>query len=270
MSFQQSLSAADPTDSAADGVEDLIGMQKEGIGGAEGGRRSYGQISVVGRRREMHDAVAVKLGFMKRGRESYDFFGVFDGRRGRRVVRACSQMLHHVLAVIAEEESTEEIDWEEVMVEGFHDVEAKMNESGGTAALVGTAAVVGDNEVVVAGTKAVLSRGGAAVRLLDGGKSKGGEREVRVERRSRADEFLILGSDGFWDFMSDEVACQIGRRFCSRGGDDDDGSGGAEAAAALMAEMAVAHGSKDNVSVILVDLRTAYDSIPTSPVSNGV
>ncbi|XP_057774240.1 protein phosphatase 2C 51-like [Salvia miltiorrhiza] len=191
-------------------------------------RSSYGKISVVGRRRAMDDALAVELGFVKRGGESYDFFGVFDGHERKRVAR-------EMLAEIVGEEATEK---EEVK---------RMSGSG-------VAAVVGGSEVVVAGSKAVVCRGGAAVRLLESDEAC-----VRFARR-HADEFLILGSGGFWDGISGDLACQIATRYC--GG----GSGGAEAAAAKMAEMALAQGSRHNVSVILVDLRGENDGIPTPSV----
>lgn len=36
--------------------------------------RSHGSISVIGRRREMEDAVTLELRFLKKGLKSYDFF----------------------------------------------------------------------------------------------------------------------------------------------------------------------------------------------------
>lgn len=267
-SLSQAMSHADP-------LEKLNQMPKEAaavdevpskdLGGGSVRRRSYGKISVVGRRRAMEDVVEVKLGFLKRGEESYDFFGIFDGRdQGRIVALARCQMLHQMLAMIVEEETEDKIDWEEVMIEGFDVVEAKINKNG-PAAMV---AVVGDNKVVVAaakcdGSKAVLWRGGEAVRLLEDRKATSSddsscmrdEMRVRVSiMRNREDEFLILGSRGFWDVISDELACQVARRYCSRT-NDDSGGAEAEAAAALMAKMAVAQGSQGNISVVVVDLR---------------
>ncbi|KAL1550691.1 protein-serine/threonine phosphatase [Salvia divinorum] len=203
---------------------------------------SYSKISVVGRRREMHDAVEVELGFLKRGGESYDFFGVFEGHR---VGRACRERL----AEIVGEESQRERAWEEVMRDGFQKV----------AALMGSAAVVGETEVVVAGSKALLCRGGEAVRLLESdevvqlleSEEAGVRVKVRGVRRCGEDEFLILGSDGFWDVISDDLPYQIATRFCGGGALDD----GAEKAVAVMAELALAKGNKHNVSVVLVDLR---------------
>lgn len=80
-----------------------------------------------------------------------------------------------------------------------------------------------------------------------------------MTKRSGKDEFLILASDGLWDVISSEAACQVVRkclngqiRRVSRGVGNQ--SRAAEAAA-LLAELAMAKGSRDNTSVIVVDLR---------------
>ncbi|KAG6429467.1 hypothetical protein SASPL_107518 [Salvia splendens] len=202
-------------------------------------KTSYGKISVVGRRREMHDDVAVELGFLKRDGQSYDFFGVFEGHR---VGRACRERL---VEVVEEETDQREREWEEVMRVAFQKVAALMG--------MGSVAVVGETEVVLAGSKAVLCRGGEAVRLLESEEEAAAAQvKVRGVRRSGEDEFLILGSDGFWDVISDDLPYQIATRYCCGGAPLDDG---AEKAVAVMAEMALAQGSKHNVSVVLVDLR---------------
>lgn len=84
--------------------------------------------------------------------------------------------------------------------------------------------------------------------------------EVTVTQRSSKDEFLILASDGLWDVMSSEVACQVVRK-CFQGQIRRvcDGVGNhqnrATEAADLLAEIALAKGSRDNTSVIVVELR---------------
>lgn len=88
--------------------------------------------------------------------------------------------------------------------------------------------------------------------------------EVIVTKRSSRDEFLILASDGLWDVVSNDVACHIVRR-CFSGqimnGKDRhtparrENNPAAAAAAALLAELAMARGSRDNISVIVVELR---------------
>lgn len=82
--------------------------------------------------------------------------------------------------------------------------------------------------------------------------------EVKIVKRTKSDEFLILASDGLWDVISNELACRVARRClegrlrkssgCTRGGR-------AAEAAAVLAELAMARGSYDNISVIVVDLR---------------
>lgn len=86
--------------------------------------------------------------------------------------------------------------------------------------------------------------------------------EVTVTKRTEEDEFMILASDGLWDVLSNEVACkvvkkclegQIRRRFSKEIAVNDRNR--ASEAAAVLAELATARGSRDNISVIVVDLR---------------
>jgi len=84
--------------------------------------------------------------------------------------------------------------------------------------------------------------------------------EVTVTKRTNEDEFLILASDGLWGVMSSEIACQVVRK-CFKGqirrvcqGNGNQSTRAAEAAT-LLSEIALAKGSRDNTSVIVVDLR---------------
>lgn len=80
------------------------------------------------------------------------------------------------------------------------------------------------------------------------------EPEVTVYKRNELDEFIVIATDGLWDVVSNEVTCdvarkclrQIRRKFPERDSAAD--------AAALLAELAIARGSKDNISVIVVEL----------------
>ncbi|KAF9616365.1 hypothetical protein IFM89_029619 [Coptis chinensis] len=82
--------------------------------------------------------------------------------------------------------------------------------------------------------------------------------EVSITERTEKDEFVILASDGLWDVMSNEMACQVVRR-CLNGqigrtfANSTKGSDAAEAAA-ILAELAMARGSKDNISVVVIEL----------------
>ena len=85
--------------------------------------------------------------------------------------------------------------------------------------------------------------------------------EVKVLRRTKCDEFLILGSDGLWDVISNEIACQVVRR-CLEGriirtNSCSDSTRTMEAAAILV-ELAMARGSHDNISVVVVDLTCCH------------
>lgn len=89
--------------------------------------------------------------------------------------------------------------------------------------------------------------------------------EVTVTKRTNDDEFLILASDGLWGVMSSEIACQVVRK-CFKGqirrvchGNENQSNRAAEAAT-LLSEIALAKGSRDNTSVIVVDLRGTLKS----------
>jgi protein phosphatase 2C len=87
------------------------------------------------------------------------------------------------------------------------------------------------------------------------------EPEVQCIKRSEDDECLILASDGLWDVMSNEVVCDIARRAlnCRRNGNASTESSEEECAAAqaaaLLTKLALAKGSGDNISVVVVDLK---------------
>ncbi|MQM12115.1 hypothetical protein Taro_045029 [Colocasia esculenta] len=106
------------------------------------------------------------------------------------------------------------------------------------------------------------------------------EPEVTVTERDKDDECLILASDGLWDVVPNETACDI-VRMCLRGSarppakdggvaspprqqpetESKDGGcvGGSDKACAdaalLLTKLALARQSADNVSVVVVDLR---------------
>lgn len=92
------------------------------------------------------------------------------------------------------------------------------------------------------------------------------EPEVTVTGRTEMDEFMIIASDGLWDVISNDLACQLARRFlyghlgpknsdrATHGQEMNNESRATQAAAALV-KLAMARGSKDNISIIVVDLK---------------
>ncbi|KAF9612579.1 hypothetical protein IFM89_002175 [Coptis chinensis] len=89
--------------------------------------------------------------------------------------------------------------------------------------------------------------------------------EVTFVPRVKEDECLILASDGLWDVMTNEEVCDVARRrillwhkkngtsaLAERGEGVDPA---AQAAAECLSKLALQKGSKDNITVIVVDLK---------------
>lgn len=89
--------------------------------------------------------------------------------------------------------------------------------------------------------------------------------EITFTARVREDECLILASDGLWDVMSNEEACEVARKRIliwhkKNGGNviNRELNGvdpAAQAAADYLSMLALQKGSNDNISVIVVDLK---------------
>lgn len=91
------------------------------------------------------------------------------------------------------------------------------------------------------------------------------EPEVMFVPRAREDECLVLASDGLWDVMTNEEVCEVARKrillWHKKNGaasPTERGSGvdqAAQSAADYLSMLALQKGSKDNISVIVVDLK---------------
>ncbi|XWS37964.1 hypothetical protein CRYUN_Cryun19dG0090000 [Craigia yunnanensis] len=271
---------------------------------------SHGLLSVIGRRREMEDAVKVELGFMVKEGEKFDFYGVYDGHGGSRVAEECKERLHKGLMkeIVDDNKEGSEIDWGRTMERCFEKMDEEVNRGRLGEEMVGSTAVVavvGNGKLVVANcgdSRAVLSSGGVSVALsfdhkpdrpdeLERVEAAGGrvinwnghrvlgvlatsrsigdqylkpfvtcKPEVTVRELTNRDEFLILASDGLWDVISNEVACRVVRRYLNgqirrKSHENIVNENRAAEAAAVLVELAIAWGSKDNISVIVVELR---------------
>ena len=115
------------------------------------------------------------------------------------------------------------------------------------------------------------------------------EPEITFTPRSSEDECIIMASDGLWDVINNETACDIARgclfnqeeklaavtkELAGSGVGIQALTGGAEAAnrrlgeklaatraAELLTKLALARGSGDNISVVVVDLRPRGASV---------
>ncbi|CAK7337137.1 unnamed protein product [Dovyalis caffra] len=95
------------------------------------------------------------------------------------------------------------------------------------------------------------------------------EPEITITKREPEDECLILASDGLWDVLSSDLACQVARKclreenlpFNAAGPQIENEGAGAlypsrsMLAAALLTRLALGRRSCDNISVIVVDLK---------------
>ncbi|KAK4413769.1 protein phosphatase 2C 16 [Sesamum alatum] len=91
------------------------------------------------------------------------------------------------------------------------------------------------------------------------------EPEVMFVPRAREDECLVLASDGLWDVMTNEEVCEVARKriliWHKKNGTNplaERGQGvdpAAQAAAEYLSNLAIQRGSKDNISIIVVDLK---------------
>lgn len=93
--------------------------------------------------------------------------------------------------------------------------------------------------------------------------------EIMVEPRMREDECLILASDGLWDVMTNDEACDLARKRillwhkknCTAGSTSvseergEHANPAAQDAAEYLLRLAARKGSRDNISVIVVDLK---------------
>ncbi|KNA18854.1 hypothetical protein SOVF_066550 [Spinacia oleracea] len=233
---------------------------------------------------------------------SYDLFAVYDGHGSNRIVQRCKERLHHVVAEQLLDAGRVD-QWESVMTTSFAKMDDEIakedglrshsptEEAEGTTALV---VLVGKEEIVVANcgdSRVVLFSDGAALPLSRdrkpegrdererAGSSTGGDEhpnqyvistpDVTVHKRAISENFLVIASDGLWDVVSNETACDLVRKCCS--GElvsriPMEGTIGkcAAASAAMLVELALARGSKDNISVIVVELEQLHAHGATS------
>jgi protein phosphatase 2C len=85
---------------------------------------------------------------------------------------------------------------------------------------------------------------------------------VTILGRRPDDELLLLASDGLWDVLSNQEACTLAKR-CLRRARQRGASrqSAARIAATVLTRAAVDRGSRDNVTVVVVDLSTASTEV---------
>ncbi|QCD85238.1 probable protein phosphatase 2C 6 [Vigna unguiculata] len=299
--------------------EKCIGRSNKGV--------SWGHTSVIGRRKEMEDAVAVIPGFMSRtcdhvggctapgSRSSGEispvhFFGVYDGHGGSQVAKFCAKRMHDV---IAEEWNREmaggaewQRRWETVFANSFERTDNEILSDAVAPEMVGsTASVVvlsgcqiiasncGDSRVVLCrrtqtiplsvdqkpdrqdellriegeGGKVINWNGARVFGVLAMSRAIGDRYlrpwiipvpEITFTARTDEDECLILASDGLWDVMSNEEVGEVARHILRRRRRSlsVEEPSPAQVVADSLTEIAYGRNSKDNISIIVVDLKS--------------
>eukprot|EP00798_Chlamydomonas_sp_ICE-L_P008233 gene8233-1499_t len=98
------------------------------------------------------------------------------------------------------------------------------------------------------------------------------EPEISVLQRTEDDEFMLLASDGLWDVMSNQEATHLAKRCITRAREKGASCKAAvRVAASVLTSAAIDRGSKDNVTVVIVDLKSNKSgSAPAAAVHDGL
>ncbi|KAI3935826.1 hypothetical protein MKX01_033010 [Papaver californicum] len=291
---------------------------------------TWGFSSIIGRRKEMEDAVCIIPGFISNhtcrdiggctapsSRVSSEispvhFFGVYDGHGGSQVAKFCAERIHDTTA---EEWARGGMDvdgwqarWETAFSRGFERADNEVAEESVAPEIVGSTAVVvalsgcqiitsncGDSRAVLCrGTQTIplsidhkpdredelarIEGAGGRVISWNGARVFGvlamsrsiGDRymrpwiipvpEVTFTTRSEEDECLIIASDGLWDVISNDEAGEVARNLLRRRRrstmSDIASHHAAQAVADHLTDLASRKNSSDNISVIVVDLKS--------------
>ncbi|RWW29745.1 hypothetical protein GW17_00005719 [Ensete ventricosum] len=231
---------------------------------------SWGAASTVGRRKEMEDAVAVAPAFMAltcdrvggcaappgSGEVSHvRFFGVYDGHGGAQVADYCAKRVHEVVAEEWDRIQNPECwkrRWEIAFHDGFKRVDNEVIDEAVAPDIIGSTAVV----VVISASSDSGSlqpdREDELMRI----ESLGGR--VINWQGHRISGVLAVSRDGLWDVMSiEEVGDMACRQFrWQRRNGLVDGVSPAQAVADHLTELAYQKNSSDNISVVVVDLKS--------------
>ncbi|GAX76229.1 hypothetical protein CEUSTIGMA_g3673.t1 [Chlamydomonas eustigma] len=92
--------------------------------------------------------------------------------------------------------------------------------------------------------------------------------EISVVNRAEDDDFMILASDGLWDVMENKEAINLALRCMTRAWEKGAGrKAAARIAASVLTKAAIDRGSKDNVTVVFVDLKAGVG--PAAAAATG-
>eukprot|EP01024_Parvocaulis_polyphysoides_P037485 TRINITY_DN33412_c0_g1_i3.p1 TRINITY_DN33412_c0_g1~~TRINITY_DN33412_c0_g1_i3.p1 ORF type:complete len:566 (-),score=115.09 TRINITY_DN33412_c0_g1_i3:789-2486(-) len=95
--------------------------------------------------------------------------------------------------------------------------------------------------------------------------------EVTVVHRKKSDQIVIMASDGLWDVFDNQEACVLALRCLYRARQRGATRRAAtRIAAAILAKAAIDRGSRDNVTVLVVDLKSKDNDFTKEEVQDAV
>jgi len=245
-----------------------------------GGRFRVASAETIGVRKTMEDFIKIALNF--RGKNDEDVFCIFDGHGSRKPAEYAGENLPKCLESYLEKSGN---DTEKALSNAFSEVDIGMSEWAKDCGTTACAALLQGRKLTVANvgdTRAVLCRGGKAIRLSFDHKPYIASEKERIEKAggfvamkrvnavlavSRAlgdsqvknlvpaepyttvtqlqddDEFLIIACDGVWDILEDQAAVD---QIIKNAHSDP------LAAAEELRNYAFNNGSNDNISVVIV------------------
>ncbi|CAH2071070.1 unnamed protein product [Thlaspi arvense] len=228
------------------------------INDQEGKKKAgHGVVSVMGRQRAMTTAVSTVIDEIP----SYDIFGIFNGLRLAKFFeeRLCRLVKEEVTACHGRGVA---VDWNKVMRSCFLEAVGTV----GTSTAKAVVTIVGKEEVIVlcrGGARMVLySHGGIALPLCHLHHHQSGvDQKLKIHKRTMIDDFIVLACEGLWEVVSDDDTYQLVKR-CLYGNSPDGvkSESSSTKAAVVLAELAIARGSKENINVIVIDLKSSTAS----------
>ncbi|CAA7042258.1 unnamed protein product [Microthlaspi erraticum] len=218
----------------------------------------HGVVSVMGRQRAMTTAVSTVVDEIP----SYDIFGIFDGLRPAKFFeeRLCRLVKEEVTSC---HDRRVAVDWNKVMRSCFSETVGTVRSTEAKAVVT----IVGKEEVIVlcrGGARVVLySHGGVALPLCHIHHHKSGEDQIlKIHKRNMIDDFIVLACEGLWDVVSDDDTYQL-VKCCLYGKSPNESKSESSStkAAVVLAELAIARGSKENINVIVIDLKNKNSTV---------
>lgn len=90
--------------------------------------------------------------------------------------------------------------------------------------------------------------------------------EVCIIHRTDEDELLIMATDGLWDVVTNQEACTLALKCLERA--KEKGIAPKDAAkltAAVLTKAAMERGSRDNITIVVIDLRYKDEFVQSVP-----